>query len=145
MRQQQVKFEQFFAAPREKVFAWFSDHQKLSRIFGGKFKRIKDGHDPKDPNGLGSVREIRTAGLTFEETISKYEPPSLIEYVVSKGGPVKNHLGHMEFHAVEGGTKLIYSIGFDPKIPLTGGLIAGVLCTTFHKGIPKAVRDIAAT
>lgn len=144
MAQQQVKFDQFIAAPREKVFAWFARHENLGHLFGGKFRRIHDGHDPKDVNGLGSVREIRNAGLSFEETISRYEPPSLIEYVVSKGGPIKNHLGHMEFHTVEGGTKLLYTITFDPKIPLTGGLIAGILCASFNKGVHKAVREIAA-
>lgn len=143
MSQQQVRFEQFFAAPCDKVFAYFADHQKFGRIWGGTFARVKDGNDPRDPNGLGSVREIRNKGMAFEETISKYEPSSLIEYTITKGGPIKNHLGHIEFHAVEGGTKLDYTITFDPKVPLTGGLIAGILCGSFHAGIHRAVKDIA--
>ena len=144
MAQQQVKFEQFIAAPREKVFAYFADHEKFGRIWGGQFKRIKDSSNPRDVNGLGSVREIRSTGMVFEETISKYEPSSLIEYVVSKGGPIKNHLGHIEFHAVEGGTQVNYTISFDPRIPLTGGIIAGIICTSFNKGVHKAVREIVA-
>ena len=58
--------------------------------------------------------------------------------------PSKNHLGHIEFHAIEGGTQVNDTNSFDPKIPFTGGLIAGIICAGFHKGIPNAVRDIAA-
>lgn len=144
MAQQVVKFEQFFAAPRAAVFAYFADHVKFGRIWGGRFTRVQDGQDPREPNGLGSVREIRTAGLVFEETITTFQKPSLIEYKVSKGGPIKNHLGHIEFSEVEGGTKVNYTITFDPKIPLTGGLMAGILCATWHGNVHRAVKDIAA-
>lgn len=143
MSQQQLRMEQFFAAPREKVFAYFADHEKLSRVWGGGFKRVKDSADRKDPNGLGSVREIRSKGIRFEETIVTYDKPAVIEYTVSKGGPIKNHLGRMEFHAVDGGTQLIYTIRFEPKIPLTGGLFAGLICGSWHSGVHRAVKDIA--
>ncbi len=144
MAQQQVKFDQFIAAPREKVFAYFADHEKFGRIFGGGVRRIKDAPNSQDVNGLGSVRSIKAPGGMIEETISRYEPHSLIEYTVTKGGPIKNHLGHIEFHVVEGGTQVLYTISFDPKIPFTGGLIAGVICAGFHRGIDKAVREIAS-
>lgn len=140
-----VRFEQFFAAPREKVFAYFADHQKFGRIWGGKFTRVKDSRDPADPNGLGSVREIRNTGMVFEETIVKYEPPALIEYAITKGGPIKNHLGRIVFNDVPGGTKLEYTITFEPKIPLTGGLVCGILCGSWHSGVHRAVRDITGS
>lgn len=144
MSQQHLHMEQFFAAPREKVFAYFADHEKLGRIFGGRFTRIKDAGDRNDPNGLGSVREIRNMGLRFEETVVAYDKPSVIEYTVSKGGPIKNHLGRMEFHSVDGGTKLNYTIRFEPRLPLTGGLLAGLICSSWHAGVHRAVKDIAA-
>lgn len=143
MSKHNVKFEQFFAAPRAQVFAWFADHQNFGRVFGGKFSRIKDGKDPNDPNGLGSIREIRGQGFKFEETIVKYQPPSVIEYTVSKGGPIKNHLGRLSFSDEPGGTKLVYTIGFEPKVPLTGGIIASVLCAAWHRGVHRAVKGIA--
>lgn len=144
MSKHQVKFEQFFAAPRARVFAYFSDHEKFGRIWGGKFRRIKDAEGAKDPNGLGSVREIRAFGLKFEETIVKYQAPSVIEYTITRGGPIKNHLGHIAFTEVAGGTQVAYTISFDPRLPLTGRLLGGVLCAAWHKGVDRAVREIAA-
>src|SRR6185503_4740817 len=119
MPQQTVRFEQFFAAPRERVFAWFADHEKFGRIWPGSTRRVQDSADGANVNGLGSVREIRTAGQVFEETITAFEPPARIEYKVTKGSPIKNHRGEIRFTAVDGGTRLDYTIEFDPKIPLT--------------------------
>jgi len=143
MPQQTVRFEQFFAAPREKVFAWFADHEKFGRIWPGRTRRVHASADASEPNGLGSIREIRSGGMAFEETITVFEPPAHIEYHISKGGPIKNHRGVLRFAAVEGGTKLDYTIEFDPKLPLTGGLIASVLCTSWQRGVQRAVEDLA--
>ncbi|HUS25056.1 MAG TPA: SRPBCC family protein [Candidatus Binatia bacterium] len=141
MAQQQVRFEQFFAAPRERVFEYFADHERFGRIWGGRFTRIRNG--AAEPNGLGSVREIRTRGMRFEETIVAFERPSLIEYAISRGSPIRNHRGSIRFEAVPGGTKVEYTIRFDPKLALTGGLIAGILCATWHAGVHRAVEDLA--
>lgn len=143
MPQQTVRFEQFFAAPRERVFAWFADHEKFGRVWPGRTRRIHESPDPLEPNGLGSVREVRSAGLAFEETITAFEAPARIEYRITKGGPIKNHRGELRFAEVTGGTKLEYTIEFDPKLPLTGGLIASILCTSWHRGVSRAVEDLA--
>jgi uncharacterized protein YndB with AHSA1/START domain len=139
----QVRFEQYFAAPRPKVFGWFADHENLRCVWGGRFRRIKDATDGKNPNGLGSVREIRLGFSSFEETIVKFQPPTVIEYTVSRGGPIKNHLGRMLFSDADSGTKLDYTISFDPKIPFTGWLIARVLSGQWRTGVQRAVKDIA--
>ena len=144
MSKHQVKFEQFFAVPREKVFAYFSDHEKFGKVLGIRCRRIRDGADTRDVNGLGSVREIRMAGMKFEETITKFESPIVIEYQVTRGSPIKNHLGRLVFTDEPGGTHLTYTISFDPKIPGTGGLIAGILNTGWCKGRDRAVKAIAA-
>ncbi|HUR40349.1 MAG TPA: SRPBCC family protein [Verrucomicrobiae bacterium] len=143
MPQQTVRFEQFFAAPRERVFAWFADHEQFGLIWPGRTRRIQESADPREPNGLGSVREVATAGMALEETITGFEPPSCIEYQVTRGGPVKNHRGLLNFTAVDGGTKLDYTIEFDPKIPFTGGLIASVVCTSWHRGVQRAIEGLA--
>lgn len=143
MPQQTVKFEQFFAAPREKVFAWFADHEKFGRIWPGRTRRVQDSADGGNPNGLGSVREMHSGGSVFQETITKFEPNSVIEYRVTQGSPIKNHLGRLVFSDTEGGTRLDYTIEFDPRIPLTGGLIASVLCAAWHRGVHKAVEGLA--
>ena len=143
MAQQRVRFEQFFAAPRAKVFDYFADHERFGRIWPGRTRRIQISADPKHPDGLGSVREIRTAGMSFEETITAFELHSRIEYRISRGGPIKNHVGRLLFNEVPGGTKLEYTIEFEPKVPFTGGLVASVLCASWHRGVPRAIDDLS--
>lgn len=143
MAQHKVVFEEFIAAPRERVFAFFADHEKFGRIWGGKFKRIKDAPGA-DPNGVGSVRRIPGPGPAFEETIVTFAPPGLIEYQVTRGSPIKNHIGRIEFHEEAGGTKLRYTIAFEPRIPFTGSLIAGVIRASWCRGLPRVVGELAA-
>jgi uncharacterized protein YndB with AHSA1/START domain len=145
MPEQTVRFEQFFAASRERVFAWFADHEKFGLIWPGRTRRVQASAEAAEPNGLGSVREVSTAGIAFEETITGFEPPARIEYRITKGSPIKNHRGLLLFTDVTGGTKLEYTIEFDPKLPLTGGLIASVLCTSWHRGVSRAVEGLART
>lgn len=143
MAEQRVRFEQFFAAPRERVFAHFADHEKFGRIWTGRTRRIRESADAREPNGLGSVREVRAGGFTLEETITAFEPPARIEYRVTKGGPIKNHLGRLTFSEVSGGTQLEYTIEFDPRLRFTGGLIAGTLCASWHRGVHRAIEDLS--
>ena len=144
MAKYQLRFEQYFAAPRPKVFARFADHAWLGRVWGGRFTRVKDATQGSNPNGLGSVRTIKNGLLPkFEETIVKFEPPSVIEYRVTRGSPIRNHLGRLTFSDADAGTKLVYTIEFDPKIPFTGRLIARILSAGWRNGVPRAVKDIA--
>lgn len=141
MAQHKVRFEQFFAAPRDRVFGYFAALETFSRLWPGRMRRIRDSADAAHADGLGSVREVSGSGMTFEETITAFEPPQRIEYRVTKGSPIKNHVGRLVFTAVDGGTRLDYTIEFDPKVPLTGGLIASLLCASFKP--QRAVEDLA--
>lgn len=145
MSSQRVQFEAAFKVPPAVVFATFADHVKFGGIWGSKMERIKAGSLPEEPNGEGSVRRIASGGFTFEETITVFEKNRLIEYTVTQGGPIKNHLGHIEFRADgRGGTRVSYTITFSPKIPLTGGLIAAIIRKQWNSGIGPARTRIEA-
>ena len=142
MAQQEVVMDGEFAAPRAQVFAAFADHARFGRIMGGRFTRIRDAAG-SDPNGAGSVRELRGLGPAFEETIVTYQPPALIEYTVSRGSPIKNHLGRIEFSdTASGGTRVHYVIRFEPRVPLTGGLIAGILRGAWPKASQRVLKNL---
>jgi hypothetical protein len=57
-----------------------------------------------------------------------------MEYVISKGSPIKNHKGRMEFSEEHGQTRLEYSIIFEPKLPF---LPLGAIV---KKAIEKPIR-----
>lgn len=143
MAQQNVRFEQFFAAPPEPVFAWFAQHENIGRMFPGRCKRIKDATQGDDVNGVGSVRETRFLMHHIQETITTFEPPSCIEYRLTKSWAIKNCMGRMQLKAVPGGTQLEYSIEFDFALPGAGALLAGTMCHAWRRGVQKAVEEIS--
>jgi uncharacterized protein YndB with AHSA1/START domain len=144
MPSRQVRFRQFFPAPPAEVFAYFADHERNGRIWAGRARRIQDGEDPAEPNGLGSVRELKGPGPAFEETIVVFEPTRRIEYEVSRGSPLKNHRGVILFDEAPGGTELEYSIRFDPKIPGTGAIFARWLGHRWKRGVKRALADLSS-
>ena len=130
-----------FNAPVQAVFAELSDHEKMGAVLGAKVRRIKDGKG--DINGIGSVRRITPVPLAdFEETVTGFEPNKLIEYTVTKGSPIKNHLGRMVFSEEGGKTHLHYTIQFDMKlgIPFTGFLLKTILETVITSGLHKLAK-----
>jgi hypothetical protein len=58
-----------------------------------------------------------------------------MEYVVSKGSPIKNHKGRMTFSDEQGKTRLNYTIDFEPKLPF---LFFGSI---LNNAIEKPIRD----
>lgn len=136
-----ISTETTFAASPEVVFDHFADHNKFAQIFGASAKRIKDGQD--EPNGLGSVRRVLPGPLALEETIVKFDRPKQIDYAITKGGPLKNHLGQIRFVAIDGGTRVDYKIRFKSKVPLLGYLVAAALKLGYTQGIKKVQTQLA--
>ena len=138
MASQFIQMNVSFNAPVSEVFAQLSDHEKMGAVLGAKVKRVKDGKG--NVNGVGSVRRITPLPLAdFEETVTAFEPNKLIEYTVTKGSPLKNHLGRMVFSESNGKTQLHYTIQFDMKlpIPLSGLLLKTILEKLILGGLQK--------
>ena len=132
-----IEIEHDFTKPVDRVFAYLSEHENLGPLFGAKITRIKDGDTTR--NGAGSVRALKLGPLpAFHETTTRAEKPSLIEYEITKGSPLKGHWGRQQLTATDdGGTRLDYTIGFDGPVPGLAGLIGKVLATNIAKGLPK--------
>jgi len=127
MAKQQIFIKQSFNAPIETVFTALTDHHNFGRVVNANITRIKDS-DSDNVNGVGSIRRISPLPFShFEETVISYEAGRLMEYTISKGSPVKNHKGRMEFFEVNGKTQLNYSVYFEPKIPFMGRLLKGLI------------------
>jgi uncharacterized protein YndB with AHSA1/START domain len=144
MPDQNLRFEEFFPLPREQVFAFFADPENLGRLWGGRFKRVQDSPDAAEPNGRGSVREVRAGAFKFQETIVTFRRNELIEYQVTGGGPIKNHLGRVSFSEERGGTRVEYQIAFDSRFPGTSGMFAATLRLSWTIGMPKVMKALGA-
>ena len=134
---ERVRVTHVFKSDPQTVFEKLAEHENLGPVFGAKITRVSDGTTSR--NGAGSVRRLKIGPLpAFEETTTKAEPYSLIEYRITKGGPLKGHWGRQELSpTADGGTQLLYTIGFDTKIPGMAGIVAKQLQTGIEKGLPR--------
>lgn len=133
-----VHLTHVFASDPATVFAKLSEHENLSTVFApAKVTRVRDGESSR--NGVGSVRRLTLApGVAFEETVTAAEEPHLIEYKITKGGPLKGHWGEQRLTpTANGGTRLEYRIGFDAPVPGLAALVGAGLKRQIASGLKK--------
>ena len=142
MSKQQIKITQSFNAPVEEIFSILTDHHTFGQVINANIKRVVDSK-AENKNGTGSVRRISTfPAPAFEETVVTFEPNHLMEYVISKGSPIKNHLGRMEFTDDAGSTRLDYTIDFEPKLPFI--FVGAIIKSAIEKSIRNGLIKLAA-
>jgi uncharacterized protein YndB with AHSA1/START domain len=132
---QRLIFEENFTLPPERVFAFLSEHENLGPLFGAKITRLQDGTDGQR-NGVGSVRQLKVGPMPpFEETVTEVKPNELIRYRITKGSPLKDHSGEMQFSRSGTGTHLRYEISFRTTVPGVDAVIAAGLKRNVAKGL----------
>jgi hypothetical protein len=138
---QHIEIRQSFNAPVEKVFKILTEHESFGKVIRKNIKRVVDSQD-ENKNGVGSVRRIYPFPLpAFEETVTRLEPNRLMEYVVSKGSPIKNHKGRMVFSEERGKTNLYYTIDFEPKLSFV--LFGAILKQAIEKPLRSGIERLA--
>lgn len=142
MGKQNIIITQVFNAPVETIFSILTDHEEFGRILNAKIKRVTDSRD-ENKNGIGSVRRIHAfPAPAFEESVITFEPNQLMEYKVSKGSPIKNHRGRMEFTEDQGKTRLTYRVDFEPKLPFF--LLGSIIKKAIQKPIQAGLKRLSA-
>lgn len=149
---QRVHFVTDSPIERDAVFDFFADHERFGTLFappfaakpGALIKRTRTAPAGDDPNGVGSVRSAKIGPFTLlEEVIVTYEPGRCIEYTATKG-PIRNHLGRIEFSdSADGGTRIDYRIWFDAALPGLGKLLALQLGKALSSGWKRTERQLA--
>lgn len=134
---QRIDIEKRFPFSVEKLFAHLSEHEHLAELFKpAKVSRLRNGDH--DRNGVGSVRKLRVGpGPSFEETVTAFEENRLIEYRITRGSPLRNHFGRMQFAADGDGSRLHYTIEFEGKVPGLAAIIRPVLEQGIRRGLDK--------
>ena len=136
MRANWVNVEYEFTAPVDRVFAYMSEHENLAAVLGSSVERLEDGSPER--NGVGSRRRLKVApgAAPFEETVTQFVPGELIEYRITKGSPLRDHVGIMRFSpAPGGGTHLHYRIRIASRIPGLSPIVSAVLTRNMSKGL----------
>ena len=133
-----IHFHTESSAPVERLFDHLSEHENLAPLLGARIERMRNGDSER--NGVGSVRRLSFCGLLpFEETVTVFVPSERIEYTITKGTPMRDHLGVMEFASTpSGGSAVDYTIRFDSAIP---GL-AAVVAAGMNKSVPRGLAKL---
>ncbi len=133
---QRLVFDQDFTLPVERIYDYLAEHEHLGLLFAPiSVERLSDGTDSR--NGVGSARTMKLAGqLPFVETVTEAVPNERIVYKITKGSPLKNHRGVMEFTSLpSGGSHLHYEISFAGKLPGVDIVVAQALKRSVSKGL----------
>jgi uncharacterized protein YndB with AHSA1/START domain len=135
MRAHHVHVEHDFAKPPERIFAHLAEHENLAEVFGAKVKRLRDGE--RERNGVGSVRELRVGPAPpFQETVTEFVPGERIVYRITKGSPLKGHVGVMTFApTAAGGTRFVYDIRIASPIPGLAPLVRASLTRSIERSL----------
>jgi uncharacterized protein YndB with AHSA1/START domain len=142
VRAHHVHIEHDFDKPPERIFAHLAEHENLAEVFGAKVTRLRDGEDGQR-NGVGSVRQLRIGPLPpFEETVTEFVPDARIVYRITKGSPLRGHVGVMEFAPIAGGgTRFVYDIRLASAIPGLAPLVRAALTRSIARSLDKVQRD----
>jgi hypothetical protein len=140
---QRLVFDRDYRLAPARVFAYLSEHENLSAVFGCKVRRLRDGSDGHR-NGVDSARELRIGPLPpFVETVVEFVPDELVRYRITKGSPLRDHEGILRFSEREGGgTHLHYEIAFRAVVPGLDAIIGPGLRRNVSRGLAR-VDDIA--
>ena len=137
---QRIEIDQDFSLPVERIYAYLSEHENLGPLFGAKVARVRDGDTER--NGTGSIRQLRVGILPpFEETVTEFVPSQRIVYRITKGGPLRGHVGVMTFEPTgAGGTRLVYDIRIASPIPGVAPLVRASLTRSITRSLPGVER-----
>ena len=126
MSTHQIHVHESFNAPAATVFDRLADHNSMGEYMSADIRRTKDSTaSGEGPNGTGSVRTLKIFGLSdFDETVVKFLKPAKLEYKITRGSPLKNHLGVITLKEEGGITTVDWNITFEMGF---GGIIVEIL------------------
>ena len=140
----EIVVEHRFTAAMDVVWEKVSDHRGMRRwLVPGMSVRLQREGDPA-PIGIGAVRVIEGAGVRAVEEVVEFDPPNRMVYVVLSGFPIKEHRGEIRLEPEGGTTRLVWTVGFDPRYPGTGGILRWIVRGVFSRGLRRLEELIAA-
>jgi uncharacterized protein YndB with AHSA1/START domain len=142
VRAHHVHIEHDFDKPPERIFAYLAEHENLAEVFGAKVTRLRDG-EQGERNGVGSMRQLQIGPMPpFEETVVEFAPPQQIVYRITKGSPLRGHVGTMTFAGTPGGgTHFVYDIRIASPIPGIAPVVRAALTRSITRSLPVVERD----
>ncbi|MFH5211568.1 SRPBCC family protein [Antrihabitans sp. NCIMB 15449] len=125
-------------APRDVVYSIFADRENNSDFLPISTRLKTPGTTERQ--GIGAVHFIGLGPVGASEQIIELVPGERIVYKVVAGLPVKRHVGTIGFTDAANGTRVVYTMESEPKLPVPGKVLEmalKVLIGAFVSGVRK--------
>ena len=132
-------------APIEHVWDVLSDHEGMASWAPGLKVRL-DRTGTEERNGVGAVRRIEAPGPApaIVERVVAFEPVRRLAYEAISGVPFKEYGGEVVLTPTHDGTKVSYTVRYEPRLPLLERLPVAVVTRVLLNGLVRAARRTAA-
>lgn len=136
-----VLIDRELPVPPAALYAHLAEHENLGSLFGARVERVRDGDTSR--NGVGSVRRLKVGPLPwFQETVTEAVPDELIVYRITRGSPLRGHVGRMEISPAPGGSRLRYEIRFAAVVPGLDRVVAVGLDRSVRAGLERYAASV---
>lgn len=134
-----IHVAQHIAAPREQVWAFYTDHAGWTAWAGtGRVVLTREGDEHRD--GVGCVRAIGVGMKVLEEVVAFEAPERMVYRVVGGAVPMRDHEGEVSFEEEPGGTLVTWRCRFEPTIIGTGWLMQRTVNVFFARILSRLAR-----
>ena len=132
-----VTSQKTVAAPIETVWDTLSDHVRMSEW--GPVTVTMDKLGTADPNGVGAIRRIASAGPgpDIVEEVVTFEAPNLFGYKALSGTPFPGYAGEVRLTPAGSGTHINYTVSTTASFPLVKAPLA-VICQVLLRLLARA-------
>ena len=96
-----------------------------------------------DPDGLGCIRKVVAKGLRVTESVTRFDPPTQMDYLVSEiNHPIIHNGGSIKLKEENGKTEVEWTSGFEMKSknPIMRFIGGKLLLAQGNKGFQKALN-----
>jgi uncharacterized protein YndB with AHSA1/START domain len=137
-----IKVIRVVGAPIDRVFARLSDHEGYARFPGVRSARLlKVGTIEK--NGVGAVREIASAFMSFDEEITGFDRPRRMDYRIIRSRPAIDHKGgSIELETVDGGTRVTWTSTLQVKTPVLANVLTKIAAAIGARAFDTILREV---
>jgi hypothetical protein len=81
----------------------------------------------EEPEGVGAVRELRSGRITGRDEIVELVANRRLSYAHTSSLPVRAYRGDVDLEPVAEGTRITWTVAFEPKLPGTGPVVRRAL------------------
>jgi uncharacterized protein YndB with AHSA1/START domain len=128
-------------APPAVVWSVLADYPGMTRWAGARSVTIEQP-GTVEPNGVGTIRVLKSWRGTIREEITEFEPPRRMGYTALSGLPVDNYNGAIELIPNNGSTQISWTVTFEPRT-FAAPVVAAVIKSVLKVLVGRLVKQVS--